>query len=177
MTRSGAMAALRAATAERHRRLEDQLHLLADDLSADRWTRTLVGMLGVVEPLEAALDEVPPPLDDWPERRRASLLRADAGDPDDVAPCDVLPAVTSPERALGCLYVLEGSTLGGRVVASHVSRVLGPDAGTRWFAAYGPDVRRRWSAFGAAAEARCTDLDEMADAACGTFDAFLRWVR
>ena len=166
-----AMAVLRAATADRHQRLEDALDLLADDLTLDRWRRTLVRLLGVVEPLERALDRTPPPVDDWPARRRAALLRADAGDPDVVPPCAALPDVSTPGRAMGALYVLEGSTLGGRHVSAHVRRVLGAAAGVRWFTAYGDAAPARWASFRAAAGRH--DPEEMAAAAQATFDAFL----
>ena len=166
------MAALRAATADRHRRLEDDLDLLADDLTPERWSAALRRLLAVVEPLEAAIDAGPPPIDDWAERRRAALLRADAGDPD-VAPSGALPDVSTTARALGALYVLEGSTLGGRVVTAHVRRVLGPDAGTRWFTAYGDEAPARWASFRRAAS-EGHDVDELVGAATATFDALLR---
>lgn len=166
------MAVLRAATADRHRRLEDDLDLLADDLTPERWSAALRRLLAVVEPLEGAIDAGPPPIDDWAVRRRAALLRADAGDPE-VAPSPVLPDVSTPARALGALYVLEGSTLGGRVVSAHVRRVLGPAAGTRWFTAYGDDAPVRWAAFRRAASDG-HDVDELVAAATTTFDALLR---
>ena len=167
------MAALRAATADRHRRLEDELDLLADDLTPERWSAALRRLLAVVEPLEAAIDAGPPPIDDWAERRRAALLRADAGDPDDVPACDALPDVSTPSRALGALYVLEGSTLGGPVVTAHVRRVLGPAAGTRWFTAYGDEAPARWASFRRAASDG-HDVDELVGGATATFDALLR---
>jgi len=170
------MAALRAATADRHRALEGALDLLDDHLTLARWREALGTLLRVVEPLEAALDRTPPPIDDWPARRRAALLRHDAGDPERVPPPPALPDVALPSPAMGALYVLEGSTLGGRHVARHVRRVLGGGAGVRWFTAYGDDTATRWATFRVAASAG-HDLDAMVEGAAATFDALLEAAR
>jgi heme oxygenase len=39
--------------------------------------------------------------------------------------CDKLPAVASPEEVVGCLYLIEGSGLGGKVMARKLDRLLG----------------------------------------------------
>ncbi|MEH3144457.1 MAG: biliverdin-producing heme oxygenase [Methylobacterium frigidaeris] len=57
-----------------------------------------------------------------------------------------LPA-TRPE-ALGALYVTEGSTLGGQLIARHVERRLGLDgAGSRYHRSYGKAVGAMWTEF------------------------------
>ena len=47
---------------------------------------------------------------------------------------------TSLAGALGALYVSEGATLGGSVIAPHVRSVLGPDTPVDFFAPPGVDV-------------------------------------
>ena len=42
-----------------------------------------------------------------------------------------LPPLETQADAFGCLYVLEGATLGGRVISRHIERALGLDA-TPW---------------------------------------------
>ncbi len=85
-----------------------------------------------------------------------------------------------PAAALGALYVLEGSTLGGQLIGRHVAGLhgLGID-GLRYYRAHGPETGRMWSAFRArldgfagepAAEAALTA------AAVATFEALRVWL-
>lgn len=50
---------------------------------------------------------------------------------------------------LGTLYVTEGSTLGGQIIARHLERNLDLDArrGAAFFYGYGADTGRRWRGF------------------------------
>jgi heme oxygenase len=61
--------------------------------------------------------------------------------------CVKLPEVNSFYNALGVLYVLEGSTLGGRIIARLISRKLGVDSGLNFFLSYGNDVDKMWASF------------------------------
>jgi len=61
-------------------------------------------------------------VDDWPERRRADLLRADLADLDietggEIAP----PAISTEAEVLGGMYVVEGSRLGGALLSSRIA--------------------------------------------------------
>lgn len=51
--------------------------------------------------------------------------------------------------ALGILYVVEGSSLGGRVILKNINAVLGHDAdsGAAYFSGYGGQTGSRWKAF------------------------------
>ena len=51
----------------------------------------------------------------------------------------------APGAALGCLYVAQGSTLGGRVIARQLDYLL-PDSRGRSFFAGGPEDGARWRA-------------------------------
>ena len=53
-------------------------------------------------------------------------------------------------RAAGCLYVLEGATLGSRVILGLLGRAWKRPAGdaTRFFQGYGPLTGERWAALG-----------------------------
>lgn len=55
----------------------------------------------------------------------------------------------SPAAAFGAMYVVEGSTLGGSVIARHVERALGlrPETGCVYFRSYGSATGRMWKAF------------------------------
>jgi heme oxygenase len=85
---------------------------------------------------------------------------------------------SGPAGALGCLYVVEGATLGGRVLVHWVRQRLGYDAGcgARSLVPYGAWTVARWRAFGAVVEAWVRrapeDLELMVDAAAATFEAY-----
>lgn len=61
--------------------------------------------------------------------------------------CRQLPVIDSYPRALGALYVLEGSTLGGRIISGMVIRQLGSEKGLSFFNSYGAETDRMWQLF------------------------------
>jgi heme oxygenase (biliverdin-IX-beta and delta-forming) len=65
--------------------------------------------------------------------------------------CSNPPGLTSLPETLGSLYVLEGSTLGGQVIAHRLERSLGlsDGRGYSYFRSYGREVGAMWRAFGA----------------------------
>jgi len=82
--------------------------------------------------------------------------------------------------AYGALYVVEGSTLGGAIVARRVERALGYEAasGAAYFRSYGPGVGPMWKTF----QARLASLSSPAfdeavtAAAIRTFAAMQDWL-
>ena len=192
---------LRAATDAVHTRLHGVPALQA--LAAGRldhagYVALLHRLLGFHRAAEAALAEAPS-LAPWgidiAERRRAWLIEADllalgvrpapprlapelapslAPDP---AP---LPPLGTAARALGCLYVTEGSTLGGQQLARALDGLLPPgEAGRRFLLGHGARHGAMWRACCAALEA-CgagpAGRAEMLAAAVETFAAFEAWV-
>ncbi|TLU98783.1 biliverdin-producing heme oxygenase [Dyadobacter luticola] len=55
-------------------------------------------------------------------------------------------------EAMGIMYVLEGSTLGGRILYKHIHETLGLDSesGASYFWGYGAETGPRWKSFMAA---------------------------
>lgn len=88
---------------------------------------------------------------DFVARRKAARILDDmavhATDYQVPTPCARLPNVNSFHSALGVLYVLEGSTLGGRIIAQLISRKLAIDSGLSFFLSYGDDVELMWISF------------------------------
>ncbi len=170
---------LRAATADAHRRLDENLVVTRPDLTADTYLAFLARMYGIVAPLEDHV-AVHVPLDDWDDRRRAWMLRDDLGPlADTAARCPYTPAPADPDEALGAAYVLEGSTLGGLHVTGTVEARLGPGAPTRWFRSHGEEVPARWQAFRRAVHRHVEaggDLGAMVAGATATFEAMTRWL-
>lgn len=100
----------------------------------------------------------------------------------DAAEVEALPRLGFhlPDRAsaYGAMYVLEGSTLGGALIARDVARALGVDAPRAYFASYGPALGPMWKAFQArllALSHPATD-DAVVAAAERTFAALQGWL-
>lgn len=193
MPPSALMLRLRERTRPLHDRLErhPRLRPLLDEaLTPEIYAALLEKQYGFYEPLERRLAAGA----DWRQlsfdfeaRRKTPLLRRDLaalGIPSSrhaVLPCCAeLPDVSTLPRLLGCLYVLEGATLGGQIIARHLHRALGVDAakGGAFYGAYGSQTGRRWREFGLFAT-RMTGpehADAVVSAACETFEALDRWL-
>ncbi len=118
-----ARAALKAATAEAHERVDTAFSLF-DLASGDGYRRFLLAQAGALLPVEAELDRAGAEaiLPDWPERRRGDLLRADLATLNVTAP-ELFPGpafLSGKAPMLGAIYVLEGSRLGGAVLKQAV---------------------------------------------------------
>ncbi|MBB3111098.1 heme oxygenase [Paenibacillus phyllosphaerae] len=92
-----------------------------------------------------------------------------------------LPDVSTFPRALGYLYVIEGSTLGGQVITKQLKKFLPieTELNGRYFNSYGEEVRVRWGEFRALVE-QTAGSDEAAsqtiEAAKETFILLDQWV-
>ncbi|WP_235928043.1 biliverdin-producing heme oxygenase [Goekera deserti] len=179
---------LRTATAVEHRQVEDGLALTDPELTTDRLVSVLRGMHGFWCAAEDGLDAwfgTDPGAAarlQWSRRRRAYLFAADlrilGAEPAGTRPR--LDAVTGPEQALGRMYVLEGSTLGGTFIDRHLATLphLAPAGSLRAFTPYGEDTGALWAAYRRAtrdAVAAGADPDAVVDAARRTFRALSAW--
>ncbi len=180
-----ALAHLRAATRPAHDRLEGALGLLDDRLDLDAYTRVLGRIYGFWrewEPHVAALLRDETFLD---PRRRLHLLAADLA----AVGCSAQAVAALPRcppsalgdavEAFGSLYVIEGSTLGGRVIERNVARCLGLDAGAgcSYFAGYRAETGAMWRAFLLRLDATPPDdAKRIAVGACATFERLGWWL-
>jgi heme oxygenase (biliverdin-IX-beta and delta-forming) len=178
---------LRRATHVAHEALERSVRQ-APDLTLLEYTQTLRRFLRIHAALEPQLDAHGPAFArlgvDWPARRKVPLLRRDldllgvAALPEATRePPPGVPRLDELACALGCLYVLEGATLGGRLISTNLRRVLnlGPGDGAAFFNSYGAQVGERWRAFCVALElglAEAPARDLAAGAAVATFRLF-----
>jgi len=90
-----------------------------------------------------------------------------------------VPALRDAAGALGSLYVMEGSTLGGSVIRRHVERRLGFDgrSGCAYFAGYGADTGMMWRSFLARLDlAPAGDAERIAHGATATFERLAGWL-
>jgi heme oxygenase (biliverdin-IX-beta and delta-forming) len=180
---------LRTGTEAEHESVERTLDLLDPALDRARLAGVLVRMHGFWQAAEAGLDDWAGrfPSDaqavSWSARCRADLFAADlvtlGATPADAAP--QLPTVTDTDDALGRLYVLEGSTLGGTFIDRHLTGLPAlSGVRLRAFSPYGPDTGAMWHAFRRVTRDRVTaggDADRMLAAATGTFRAMAQWCR
>ncbi len=90
---------------------------------------------------------------------------------------DIMQAL---QQALGCLYVLEGSTLGGQVVTRYLAGVPSMEDVTwfSFFSSYGAEVGPMWQEFGEFLTVHARGDDEaIVRAACETFTTLACWLR
>ena len=181
---------LQRATAAIHTRLHRVTvfaALAAGRLDLEGYFDLLGRLYGFHEPFETAVAQAGPPGVPPEQWRRAHLLRADmmalgrsdtavAGLPQHSAP----RSLWSPAHAMGCLYVMEGSTLGGRQLARQLDHLL-PASTTdgRMFLLAGVDRDHvRWRDFCAALDkcgAEPVPRAEMVAGAIETFRCFEAW--
>lgn len=91
-------------------------------------------------------------LPDLHERRKAAYILHDLRQinqpTDELFLCTALPSILNSAQAFGALYVLEGSTLGGKQIAKMLARNGAiPEGATRFFSGYGDQTGSRWKAF------------------------------
>jgi heme oxygenase len=188
---SGIAMRLRAETRSVHERLETDLDLLAHSMTPDRYRRLLERFLGFHAELEPRLDDwhAADPRLDWPERRKVPGLLGDLdrlgvppGALQRVARCPDVPEVAGAADALGALYVVEGATLGGALIARHLhtQQQIPPDA-LAFFGSSGADVGRRWRRWRRVTEewvgSDGTRADAVVAQALRTFTSLERWLR
>lgn len=184
-------ATLKQATQDLHRQTEKRLQVLFDPaLTLDQYTRVLTQLYGFYRPLEDVLLSI-----DWddpeiqmPNRRKLPLLRNDLsalGENLDSLQqldcCDSLPELNTVAEGLGCLYVLEGSTLGGQFISRQLKNVLriNDGLGLQFFNSYGEHTARNWANFLKLLERHC-ERHETAEvvvrSACQTFASIDQWL-
>ncbi len=102
--------------------------------------------------------------------------------PETIPRCTALKSFDTTAQQLGALYVVEGSTLGGRHLARHLDRLLGTtgSAGRRFFLGRGADTSAAWNAFLARLTSPAmtpAEQGEAVAAAVATFDIFQQWLQ
>lgn len=182
---------LREQTQENHKRLEIRLDLLQAALSMDRYRMLLARFYGFYVPVEttlAGLCENRLPELQFPQRCKVKYLVRDlealglsSRQVEGLPLCNKGPALTLFPEALGCMYVLEGATLGGHLISRHLQSVHGiyETNGGAFFNSYGSDRGAMWRNFGMALRSYATVQEEetiIITAACSTFAALETWL-
>lgn len=147
---------LKTQTADSHKKLEElpvSMSIMSPDMKIEEYAK----YLNLMHDVHADTEETVFPLfsgllDDLEQRRKKQLIEADLS--------YLNYDVTSFEKvfktenisipfALGILYVVEGSTLGGRFILKNVSKVpqLSGDKGVSYFNGYGDKTGSFWKSF------------------------------
>jgi heme oxygenase len=147
---------LKRATVAEHRAVERAFDLKRRMSSLSAYRALLQQLWG----LHCAWEQAAAPLIEptlWADRRKSSWLHEDlralglSSDAiDRLALCAALPSLPTPSAALGAMYVIEGSTLGGQMIFRHAAATLDLTQACRgrFFYGYGPRSREMWLTFG-----------------------------
>lgn len=186
------MARLRQETTVAHMATETAVDITAHLQSADVYRGLLLRFYGFYAPLStvfnrfafdagSAFENPAAPRAAWLEQDLATL-GFDKAHIAGAARCTELPRLADMDEALGALYVIEGSSLGGNIIAKQVSRTLSLDAGNgaRFFNGYGEETGPRWKAFSQAMNdyGRTTPAPgNVVEGARDTFTQLGRWMK
>jgi len=178
---------LREATRDAHRAIEAVVLPGGRAFERRAYLCYLAKQHGFLAPLEPLLDTAwhAIGLDPCP-RRKAALVAEDltcAGVIVAALPaCTDLPNVVNLSRALGCLYVLEGQTLGARVLLRSVSGTLGVGRGrgATFLEGYGDATAERWQELTVALEKYAQrapgEASVVVEGAIDTFSRMHHWL-
>jgi heme oxygenase len=180
---------LKQDTQSLHLQLEATVDIERRLLSIDSYRDLLVRFYGFYAPLESRLAEIAGiEVVGFQTRRKLPLLQSDllylgivADDLPDLPRCADLPALDDVHAAFGCLYVIEGSTLGGQLIARQL-HALGVDAdcGAAFFNSYRENVGMMWLNFKRTVEAQVRtgqEEDRTIASARQTFIKLHQWLQ
>lgn len=178
---------LRLETRGEHDAVERVLDLMGPALTREIYCQRLVQFYGFYGPLEAALHAQCAALHLQtlaPRLNKTTLLRQDLHylgvSTDALVLCRDLPSTENQARLLGCLYVMEGATLGGRMIAPHIQATFNitPTTGGSFFDGYGDGTGKMWQAMRQLLLSCATDTeteDAIVASAIATFARLRGW--
>ncbi|MFD6318918.1 biliverdin-producing heme oxygenase [Methylorubrum thiocyanatum] len=146
-------ARLREATGTAHAALERDLDWEARVATLAGYRDLLSRLRGFHAAYEPAIGAAIADAPFFDPRRRLAALDADlralasGGAAPDALPAPAAPRLEGPGAALGALYVLEGSTLGGAVIGRHVAHLHGAGVPLAYYAGRGRATGPLWRAF------------------------------
>lgn len=146
---------LRQATRQQHAALDHAVYpIIQSTHTTDQYAQLLRVFYGYFQPVYEKLDlfidkDI---LRDYNLRRKPGVILEDLqsiGAPLSIPPlCENIPAITSAAEAFGAMYVLEGSTMGGKIISKKLMENTGlTDNSFRFFTAYGEFNAQMWGIF------------------------------
>lgn len=179
---------IRKTTTSLHAQVEREVDIETGIVSLDAYTHKLCQFLGLFQCLERQILAVPDLsrwLPDISHRQRVPALLRDlralgASSSFPESPANLTPVRTVAD-AFGCLYVLEGSTLGGQIIARKLESSLGltSEHGCSFFSGADRNVAEKWLRFResiqAFADSDAVHPPAIVAAAVRTFEVFIAW--
>ena len=175
------LAGARRETAASHGALEQRFaHLTSPTLTLESYRTTVQCFHAFYRPLEAQLARVNDYTSVLPSRPpKTAWLDEDIRYLDiEPVPGPEIRPLDSVAAAFGCMYVLEGATLGGQIIGRNLRATLGigPASGARFFHGYGAETGAEWKRLLAAFAAIPDEWHaEAVAASVRTFREFLAW--
>jgi heme oxygenase len=177
---------LRQETEADHHNVEGAVLLMHQGLNAPEYVQCLQRIYGVVAAWEERAAEIAPK---WLQpsllaRQRRPLLELDlawfgVAEKEDGRP--MLPEMNNLPSLLGTMYVMEGSTLGGQLIARHVEVALhlSEGQGSSYFRGHGSQTGPMWKEFCEMLKLRIPDeqTDAVVVSAKAMFSTFGMWMQ
>lgn len=168
------------------------LHAIpAKTLTIDAYAKILTRLYGFVLPAENMIRDMIGTQNIFPDygiRKRIPHLEKDLAflglpkhDLQGVPDCTIIPQLDTVPKAIGCLYLFEGSRLGGLVLAKALREQFRLEnyQGYAYFASDGQDVPELWRSFRFFVEdyvAKGGNGTEIIDTATSSFAALNSWL-
>jgi heme oxygenase len=177
---------LRRETLPDHNAVEQSVPLMDEELDVDTYVSYLLRLHGIIAAWEEWAAANAPA---WIQpllavRRRGQLLMLDLmwfGVDTSGEARPTLPEMRDTASLLGAMYVVEGSTLGGQLIARHVELVLGLTAGqgNAYFRGHNERTGQLWKEFCDALRTKVPDgeTDAVIAAAKAMFGIFGAWMQ
>ncbi|MFT3926664.1 MAG: biliverdin-producing heme oxygenase [Myxococcales bacterium] len=168
---------LRETTRGQHEALDQSVVPPGEALTRERYAALLLGSFAVLRVLEERLER-------WfhafsaPSRKQCLELDLSDLDVAVAVPTVLVPEVGSLAAAFGCAYVVEGSALGGLVMARSLRSAFGPELrALRYLTLRAEDTGKHFRSFCRELDAWGTgatpaERDQACTAASATFDAY-----
>ena len=174
-----------------HNQLENELDIVGRCQTLQGYQQVLTKFWGFYKPIEDQLSKRYEWQNlgfDFESRLKAPCLADDianlkirVGEAPLLVRCSELPTLTNFAQAFGQMYVMEGATLGGQIIARQLKEWYGVDAqsGCKFFNSYGSSVGPMWKVFQQTLNdyAEATKTHEIiVEAGCETFIKFRNWL-
>ena len=174
---------LKEGTQPNHQALEKKMVTMIRGIKSEQdYVRFLKVMYGYYSALEQRIQDYVSETE-MTKRRKAERLLDDISHFETVASpelCRDLPPISSHAEALGAMYVMEGSTMGGKTIARMIegqSGLNGP-SGFSFFNGYGEDTTKMWEEFKVFLNRPLDEMEKMhlILSANRTFNKFYNWI-
>lgn len=181
---------LRTETAQAHHAIEGAMPVMQSNFTQEKYMKLLKRLYGFYSTVEPSLHSHFSDSNlQFAERKKLESLKSDLQalglTEEDLQSLPKIEADWLPrdlESALGLMYVLEGSTLGGQVISRHLKAQLNLEesTGLRFFSGYGPQTGFMWKSFQGVLNLNLSQPAQMKKAARAaqiTFEKLGSWLK